>query len=249
MNLIEQSYRSACARWSACDSRSRRSLASALRSFRIRYAYNSGRIENESITYHDTRSVFEDGRAVGYTGEVRTLFEIQNLSDCHELMLDGIAQNRPLDVEFVLEAHATLTKGTYDRDRWEKGERPGTFKQGDYVVGVHDCGALARDAPAAVERLVGELAQVTPTNALISAAYFHLMFEAIHPFADGNGRCGRALMNYLLVLNDHPPVIIFNEDKFAYYGALDVWDLEGDLQPMVDLLKAETVKTWDLNAR
>ena len=71
-----------------------------------------------------------------------------------------------------------------------------------------------------------------------------MAFEAIHPFADGNGRVGRALANYLLVSYGHPPIIIFDEDKMAYYGAMQVWDAEGDLKPMLDLLRAETVKTW-----
>ena len=76
------------------------------------------------------------------------------------------------------------------------------------------------------------------------AAYFYLAFEGIHPFADGNGRVGRALMNYALVTNDHPPLIVYDEDKLAYYGAMQVWDDEGDLAPILDFLRAEAVKTW-----
>jgi len=53
-------------------------LAGALSDYRIYFAYNSGKIENPSITYRDTREVFENGRAVSFTGDVRTLFEIQN---------------------------------------------------------------------------------------------------------------------------------------------------------------------------
>ena len=76
------------------------------------------------------------------------------------------------------------------------------------------------------------------------AAFFHLALEGIHPFADGNGRVGWALMNYLLVTNDHPPLIVYDEDKLAYYGAMQVWDDECDLAPILDFLRAEAVKTW-----
>ena len=51
-------------------------------------------------------------------------------------------------------------------------------------------------------------------------------------------------MNHLLVMNDHPPIIVYDEDKLAYYGAMQVWDDEGDLAPMLDFLRAEAVKTW-----
>ena len=88
-----------------------------------------------------------------------------------------------------------------------------------------------------LDELLAELDAATSENILTVAAYFHVAFEAIHPFADGNGRVGRTLANYLLVSYGHPPIIIFDEDKMAYYGAMQVWDEEGDLAPMLDLLR------------
>ena len=52
-------------------------------------------------------------------------------------------------------------------------------------------------------------------------------------------------MNYLFVTHGHPPIIVFDDDKLSYYGAMEVWDAEGDLEPMKLFLKAELVKTWD----
>ena len=222
----------------------RASLAAALGGYRIYFAYNSGKIENASITYHDTREVFENGRAVGFTGDVRTLFEIQNQKECHELLLDAFAAQRPVDESLVLEVHRTLTQGTYDERRWTRGERPGSYKLHDYVVGVSQVGSAPSAVAKDVAELLVELDAATTENIMTVAAYFHVAFEAIHPFADGNGRVGRALANYLLVSHGHPPIIIFDEDKMAYYGAMQVWDIEGDLKPMLDLLRAETVKTW-----
>ena len=222
----------------------RASLAAALGGYRIYFAYNSGKIENANITYHDTREVFENGRAVGFTGDVRTLFEIQNQKECHELLLDAFGMRRPIDESLVLEVHRTLTQGTYDERRWTRGERPGSYKLHDYVVGVSQVGSAPSAVAEDVAELLAELDTATTENILTVAAYFHVAFEAIHPFADGNGRVGRALANYLLVSHGHPPIIIFDEDKMAYYGAMQVWDAEGDLRPMLDLLRAETVKTW-----
>ena len=51
-------------------------------------------------------------------------------------------------------------------------------------------------------------------------------------------------MNYLLLLHGHPPIVIFDDDKLSYYGALEIWDAEEDLNPLRQFLIAETVKTW-----
>ena len=242
--VIRSRYEQIVAGWQRLDIRDRDSLAAVLGEYRIYFAYNSGRIENAGITYHDTREVFESGKAVGYTGDVRTLFEIQNQKECHELLLNAFAERRPVDESLVLEVHRTLTQGTYDERRWLRGERPGTYKLHDYVVGVLQMGSAPASVAGDVGELLSELEVATSDNILTVAAYFHAAFEAIHPFADGNGRVGRALSNYLLVLHEHPPIIIFDDDKMAYYGAMQVWDAEGDLQPMLDLLRAEAVKTW-----
>ena len=242
--IIDRRYAEILRTWRKKPPRTRGELAAALVDYRVYFAYNSGKIENESITYRDTREVFENGKAIAFTGDVRTLFEIQNQKECNELLLDAFANGRAIDEALVLEVHRTLTQGTYDERRWSRGERPGSYKVHDYVVGVNQMGSSPQDVPHDVQELLGELEAVTTGNALTVAAYFHLTFESIHPFADGNGRVGRTLMNHLLVTNEHPPIIVFEEDKLAYYGAIQVFDDEGDLSPMLDFLRAETVKTW-----
>lgn len=243
-DAIAQRYSEVLSGWRRNLPLTRSDLAGVLADYRVYFAYNSGRIENPSITYHDTREVFENGRAVSFTGDVRTLFEIQNQKECSEMLLDMFVSKRSIDESLVLEVHRALTQGTYDERRWACGERPGTYKVNDYVVGVNGVGSAPEAVPHDVRELLDEIEAATPNNVLMVAAYFHLAFEGIHPFADGNGRVGRALMNHLLVVNDHPPIIVYDEDKLAYYGAMQVWDDEGDLAPMLDFLRAETVKTW-----
>ena len=67
----------------------------------------------------------------------------------------------------------------------------------------------------------------------------------MHPFADGNGRTGRLAMNYLLILNTHPPIIIHEEDRKVYYTALEAWDERQELEPLLSFLKDQTSKTWE----
>lgn len=208
------------------------------------FIYHSAKIENDSITYHDTREIFDHGGVTGYTGDVRSLFEIQNSVAAYYRMLDAFESREPLNEALICEFQGLLTQGTYDTLRYQKGERPGAYKQNDYVTSRDEVGALPEDVPEELAELVAELDGVKPGQALTAVAYFHAKFENIHPFADGNGRAGRLLMNYLLLLWDHPPIIIHEEDRRDYYSALESFDRAQSLDPLTEFLKAQTVKTW-----
>ena len=97
--------------------------------------------------------------------------------------------------------------------------------------------------------MLEELQDFPKEKALTAAAYFHAKFENIHPFADGNGRVGRLVMNYLLLLNDHPPITIHEEDRKVYYDALEAWDERQELESLIVFLKEQTVKTWEKQIR
>ena len=220
-------------------------LAEALNGHGIAFAYHSGRIENEKVTYNDTREIFEHDGVTSYTGDLRTLFEIRNAKEAHEFLLASFGAKTPLDEALVKEFQRLLTQNTYDTRRWQLGERPGEYKRHDFVTGRYEIGAFPEDVPEEMAELLSEMADVPEEKALTAAAYFHAKFENIHPFADGNGRAGRLLMNYFLLLHNHPPVTIHEEDRKSYYGALEAWDGRQALEPLVTFLREQTVKTWE----
>ena len=240
-------YQQVIAKWKAKNIKTIEDLKQSLSSYKIIFAYNSGVIENPEITYHNTREIFENGKVVNFTGELRTLYEIENQKKCFDFILQKIVEQTPVTMEFILEVHKKLTQGTYDETRWSKGERPGTFKVHDYCV-ADEQGALPEEVPDEVMELCEELQGIPDRgeNILKAAAYLHCKFENIHPFADGNGRVGRTLMNYFLMTHNYPPLVVYNETKDKYYKALGHYDKTGEVTPFVDYMKESLEQTWSV---
>jgi len=220
-------------------------LAEAMNGHSIAFAYHSGKLENDLVTYNDTREIFEHDGVSSYTGDLRTLFEISNAKDANEFLLESFNERRILDEELIKDFQRRLTQKTYDTRRWQLGERPGEYKKHDYVTGKNEIGAAPDDVSEELCELLEEMIDISDEKAIIAAAYYHAKFENIHPFADGNGRTGRLTMNYFLLLHNHPPIIIHENDRKAYYSALEAWDERQELIPLVDFLKEQTVKTWE----
>ena len=210
------------------------------------FAYNSNKIEDAGVSLHQTREIFENGRVVGYSGELRALFETHNQKECYEYLRNKIIAKEPLTDTLIRDIHEKLCHGCYDETRWAKGERPGEYKKNYYGVGL-SAGVPPEDVAEEVRYICDELsaAELNRTDDILkAAARFHCSFEVIHAFADGNGRVGRTLLNYILMINDLPPLIIFDEDKETYFMALEVFDHSGKIDGFVAFLKEQTIKTW-----
>lgn len=246
MNNLQQNYEILINWWHSQNIVNDAGLAEAFNGHIISFAYNSGNIENPNVTYHDTREIFEHDGVSAYTGDLRTLFEIRNAKVAMEYFFKAFSNKQPLNEEFIKELQRRLTLNTYDERRWQRGERPGEYKKGDYVTGRNETGALAEDVPVEMQELLEDLQSLPaePQKVLTAAAFFHAKFENIHPFADGNGRTGRLAMNYLLATNNHPPLVIHQEDRKAYFEALEAWDTEQNLTPLKNFLMQQLLKTW-----
>lgn len=235
--------------WQSLKIDSKEKLENVLDNFRILFAYNSGAIENAEITYHDTREIFENGKVISFTGNLRTIFEISNQKTCYEYLLDKIIKKEKISENLIKKVHELLTIGTYDERRYIlNGERPGEYKKHDYVTGREEVGARANEVAKEIENLLNEVNSVNTNNAediIKIATYFHNKFENIYAFADGNGRVGRTLTNYILMINNMPPLIVYDEDKKYYYAALEKYDKEDDIKSMIEFFKYEMEKTWE----
>ena len=249
MAVLKYKYEEVIKFWQNQKRMSKEDYMNILENFSVLFAYNSGAIENDKITYHDTREIFNKGKIINYTGELKTLFEISNQKDCYDYILIKVVEKAPISEECIKKIHKILTKGTYDERRYIiNSERPGEYKKHDYVTGINEVGSSVENVQNDVKKLIEEINSITPKNSeeiIKTAVYTHNVIEQIHPFADGNGRLGRVLANYVLMINDLPPIIIYNEDKKYYYAALEKFDTEEDISSMVEFFKYEMEKTWE----
>ena len=236
--------------WNSFNIQNAADLDKCLDSFRILFAYNSSKIENPEVDYHETHEVFQNGKVHSFVGDPRTLFEVQNQKTCYQYLLPKIAAAEPMTMALIKETHGILSMGTYDERRFlELGERPGTFKKHDFVTGINEVGSLPGEVELHLSELLDEIYDTVkteePLKILKAATYFHLTFENIHPFADGNGRVGRTMMNYFLMTHKHPPLIVYNEDRAEYYAGLEHYDAHEEITPLLEFFQRQLEKTWE----
>lgn len=243
---VGRSYQTLSARWRALEECDRALLVD---SFAVDFAFHSGGLENDQITLHDTREVFDRDGVSSFTGDVRTIFEIANLKAMWSWTVETLPSGFSFSTEELLFCHKTLTHGTYDKRRWSLGERPGEFKRHMYEV-ADGVGALPEETRALVESLLQEVREALAEkrgalDSLTIASYLHAELVDIHPFADGNGRVARQVANMVLLCERLPPVLIPKEDRMAYFGALDAYHYDGELEPFRQFMAAETLKRWN----
>lgn len=221
-------------------------LENIMSDYKILFAYNSNKIEGAGVSIHQTREIFENGKVVGYTGDLRTLFETENQKVCYEFLKEKIISKEVVTGDFIKQIHEMLTHGCYDESRWAKGERPGEYKKNYYGVGM-SVGVPPEDVEEEIDYICKELSDAnldSDETVLKAAVWFHCSFERIHAFADGNGRVGRTILNYILMVHNLPPVVIFDEDKETYFMALEVFDHSDEIDGFVRFIKEQAVKTW-----
>lgn len=171
--------------------------------------YNSNAIENSTLTLKETEKILLE-MEVSREVSLREVYEAKNLARVIGYIRNK-SQEREIDKEMILFLHQMLIGGINDN-------LAGRFrKKGEYVR----VGTYVAPAPEHVERMLESI--LTEYGSDLTAyfvdkiAKFHLDFETIHPFNDGNGRIGRVVINYQLQRLGFPSVIIRDKEKKDYY--------------------------------
>ena len=188
----------------------------------IELTYNSNHIEGNRLTHDQTRYIFETN-TIGVENEVLNVddvIETANHFRCIDMIIDHAKST--LTEKFIKELHSTLKNGTSDsRKEW--------FSVGDYKKLPNEVGGMNTALPEEVADRMKEL--LMEYNAKGEKTFedildFHVKFERIHPFQDGNGRVGRLIMFKECLKYSIVPFIIEDNLKLFYYRGLKEWDNE-----------------------
>lgn len=186
----------------------------------IDLTYNSNHIEGSCLTYDQTRYIFETN-TIGGGDEifnVDDVIETANHFRCVDMIIESA--KRVLTEKFIKELHLTLKNGTSDsRKSW--------FEIGDYKKIPNEVGGMDTALPEDVAHKMKAL--LAEYNAKAEKTFedildFHVKFERIHPFQDGNGRVGRLIMFKECLKNNIVPFIIEDDLKMFYYRGLKEWN-------------------------
>ncbi len=188
----------------------------------IEMTYNSNHIEGSRLTHDQTRYIFETN-TIGITGEavnVDDVIETANHFRCIDLIIDKA--KAVLTEKFIKELHLILKNGTSDsRQEWFA---VGAYKKMPNEVGGMET-ALPEDVAAEMQALLAAYS-AKKAKTLEDILYFHVRFERIHPFQDGNGRIGRLIMFKECLKYNIVPFIIEDNLKMFYYRGLKEWSRE-----------------------
>jgi len=173
--------------------------------------YNSNAIENSTLTLKETEKILLE-QELSRDVSLREVFEAKNLARVITYKRD-ISQNHEFSKELILLLHQMLIGGIDDNIA-------GRFRKKNEFVRV---GTHIAPAPEHVERMMEstllEYSSDVNSYFLDKIAKFHLDFETIHPFVDGNGRIGRVFTNFQLISIGFPRIIIRDKEKDIYYQA------------------------------
>ena len=190
--------------------------------------YNSNAIENSTLSLSDTEKILLDMKTAKNL-HIREVYEARNLSKVIEYMRIK-AKYDELSLDLILFIHEMLLTGIND-------EFAGRLrKPWEYVrIGSH-----IAPPPEEVERLLEEALvhslAIDTIHPVEQISQFHLTFEHIHPFCDGNGRIGRVLLNFQLLSLGLPMVIIRFRDRPTYYESFREYDERRNTKTFDNLL-------------
>lgn len=212
-------------------------MASYDDAFLVRFTYNSAAIEGSTLSLADTSLVLEGEFMPSDPADKRLsdVFAARGIADGVAFLRKAQTEGRPLSEELIKDLHERVALDCQPRTR------------GSYRLGaVYIRGSETVTAPVSrVRSLMGDLVYAVEHSAeppIVRAAAFHAMLENVHPFADGNGRTGRVIMNGMLETAGYPPIAIKAAGRASYLQALEDWQVRDDPRPLIALVAEQVAE-------
>ena len=205
--------------------------------FMIEFTYHSNAIEGNTLTLQETAIVLE-----GMTVDQKPLkdhLEVVGHRDAFMYVRDIATKEVPLNESTIKDIHSLVLMN--------QPEDKGVYRR----INVRIVGAYTEPvAPYLIEPKIKDLLardeeRKNSMNVIERIALFHLEFEGIHPFIDGNGRTGRLILNLELIRNGYPAINVKFSDRKRYYDAFDSFYRDNDAKPMINLVAGYVSERYD----
>lgn len=194
--------------------------------FLVEFTYNSNAIEGNTLTLQETALVLE-----GVTIDKKPLkdhLEAVGHRDAFLYAVSLVSNKVPISERIIREIHSLVLM--------DRPEDKGVYRRIPVkIMGAHHEPPQPYLVPVQMERLVAGLSKDN-RHTIETAALFHLNFEGIHPFIDGNGRTGRLILNLMLMQAGYPPIDVKFADRRRYYACFDSYYRDDDASPMVNMV-------------
>lgn len=200
--------------------------------FLIEYTYNSNAIDGSTLTLQETALVLE-----GITIDKKPLkdhLKVVGHRDAFLYVEELVKSKVPFSEHIIKEIH-TLVLIDRPEDR-------GVYRRIPVrIMGAYHVPPDPVLVPEQMERLVAGFEGNKKLHPIERAALFHLKFEGIHPFVDGNGRTGRLILNLILMQAGYPPINVKYSDRKRYYEAFDEYYKNNNPSNMLSILLANSL--------
>ena len=195
--------------------------------FLVEYTYNSNAIEGNTLTLQETALVLE-----GITVDKKPLkdhLEAVGHRDAFLYVQDLVKNNIPFSESIIKQIHTLVLMDRPD-DR-------GVYRRIPVrIMGAYHVPPDPILVAEQMEYLVAEFKENKKLHPIERAALFHLKFEGIHPFVDGNGRTGRLILNLMLMQAGYPPINVKYSDRKRYYEAFDAYYKDTIPNTMIEII-------------
>lgn len=200
-------------------------------------AYNSNKIEGSTLTENQTASLFDTG-LLPVSDNVYRAKDIEEMNG-HFLMFNHMLKtlDEDLSEELIKKFHYELKSGVFE-------DKANGYNIGEYKARPNIAGIMQTSLPVNVSDDMKELLiwYKNSEKNLRTIALFHLKYEKIHPFQDGNGRTGRMILFREALKNDIIPPIIHDENRMEYIEGIKEYSDTGSSEKMYELLMKEQNK-------
>lgn len=206
-------------------------------------AYNSNKIEGSTLTYNQTSSIFETGYLSSDGDMTIRTKDVEEMTG-HFVMFNNMLKSYQdnLSEELIKKYHYDLKSGVFE-------DIANGYPIGEYKTRANIVSDIKTILPGEVEDEIKKLLDNYNSKNNISLediVSFHVKYEAIHPFQDGNGRTGRIIMYKECLKNNIFPFIVEDKRKHEYYDYLNKAQKTNDLEPLIAFFKEEQENYFNL---